>query len=101
MNKQSYHEYLFKHLRRNSKRILSIMLAFAILTENPLSVYAGTATSSNIQKPVVDYEETSPLDNIDIGDFDPDTYDGVPFYFDENGNRIQLRFATMLAKKIK
>ncbi|MFR5732134.1 MAG: hypothetical protein ACLUD2_09475 [Clostridium sp.] len=49
MNKQLDPEHLFKHLRRNSKRILSIMLAFAILTENPLSAYASTkATPSNI-----------------------------------------------------
>ena len=80
---------VFKHLKRKSKQIISFMLVFCILTENPLSVYASTkATSSNIQKPVVDYEETSSLDNIDTGDFNPDTYDGVPFYFDEHGNRI-------------
>lgn len=65
MNKQSYPEYLFKHLRRNSKRILSIMLAFAILTENPLSAYASTkATPSNIPESSASIKSTDT--NIDI-----------------------------------
>ncbi len=40
---------VYKYLKHNSKRIFSIMLAFAIFTENPLYAYASTtATPSNI-----------------------------------------------------
>lgn len=73
---------IFRFLRRNSKQILSLMLAFVVFVENPLTALASPATneSSNISKPVVD--DDSPEN------FDPDTYTGEPFYFDENGNRV-------------
>lgn len=73
---------IFRLLRRNSKQILSLMLAFVVFVENPLTAFASPTTneSSNISKPVVD--DDSPEN------FDPDTYTGEPFYFDENGNRI-------------
>lgn len=58
------------------------MLAFVVFVENPLTALASPTTneSSNISKPVVD--DDSPEN------FDPDTYTGEPFYFDENGNRV-------------
>lgn len=73
---------IFRFLRRNSKQILSLMLAFVVFVENPLTAFASPTTneSSNISKPVVD--DDSPEN------FDPDTYTGEPFYFDENGNRV-------------
>lgn len=73
---------IFKLLRRNSKQILSFMLAFVVFVENPLTAFASPTTneSFNISKPVVD--DDSPEN------FDPDTYTGEPFYFDENGNRV-------------
>lgn len=73
---------IFRLLRRNSKQILSFMLAFVVFVENPLTALASPTTneSSNISKPVVD--DDSPEN------FDPDTYTGEPFYFDENGNRV-------------
>lgn len=73
---------IFRFLRRNSKQILSLMLAFVVFVENPLTAFASPTTneSFNISKPVVD--DDSPEN------FDPDTYTGEPFYFDENGNRV-------------
>lgn len=73
---------IFKLLRRNSKQILSFMLAFVVFVENPLTALASPTTneSFNISKSVVD--DDSPEN------FDPDTYTGEPFYFDENGNRV-------------
>lgn len=73
---------IFRLLRRNSKQILSFMLAFVVFVENPLTALASPTTneSSNISKPVVD--DDSPEN------FDSDTYTGEPFYFDENGNRV-------------
>ena len=73
---------IFKSLRRNSKQIWSLMLAFVVFVENPLTALASPTTneSFNISKPVVD--DDSPEN------FDPDTYTGEPFYFDENGNRV-------------
>lgn len=73
---------IFRLLRRNSKQILSFMLAFVVFIENPLTALASPTTneSFNISKPVVD--DDSPEN------FDPDTYTGEPFYFDENGNRV-------------
>ena len=73
---------IFRLLRRNSKQILSFMLAFVVFIENPLTALASPTTneSFNISKPIVD--DDSPEN------FDPDTYTGEPFYFDENGNRI-------------
>lgn len=73
---------IFRFLRRNSKQILSFMLAFVVFVENPLTAFASPTTneSFNISKPVVD--DDSPEN------FDPDTYTGEPFYFDENGNRV-------------
>lgn len=73
---------IFKLLRRNSKQIFSLMLAFVVFVENPLTALASPTTneSFNISKPVVD--DDSPEN------FDPDTYTGEPFYFDENGNRV-------------
>ena len=58
------------------------MLAFVVFIENPLTALASPTTneSFNISKPVVD--DDSPEN------FDPDTYTGEPFYFDENGNRV-------------
>lgn len=74
---------IFRILRRNSKQILSFMLAFVVFVENPLTAFASPTTneSFNISKPVV-------LDDDSPENFDPDTYTGEPFYFDENGNRI-------------
>lgn len=73
---------IFRLLRRNSKQILSFMLAFVVFIENPLTALASPTTneSFNISKPVVD--DDSPEN------FDPDTYTGEPFYFDENENRV-------------
>ena len=73
---------IFRLLRRNSKQIFSFMLAFVVFIENPLTALASPTTneSFNISKPVVD--DDSPEN------FDPDTYTGEPFYFDENGNRV-------------
>lgn len=73
---------IFRLLRRNSKQILSFMLAFVVFVENPLTALASPTTneSFNISKSVVD--DDSPEN------FDPDTYTGEPFYFDENGNRV-------------
>lgn len=73
---------IFKLLRRNSKQILSFMLAFVVFVENPLTALASPTTneSFNISKPVVDNDSPE--------NFDPDTYTGEPFYFDENGNRV-------------
>lgn len=95
---------LFRHLKRNSKQMLSFMLAFVVLMENPVSAYASTATSSdafNIKKPVVTSTETTTQTNTNTTtkttvkdteptttNFNPDTYTGEPFYFDENGNVI-------------
>lgn len=93
---------LFRHLKRNSKQMLSFMLAFVVLMENPVSAYASTATSSDaiyIKKPVVTSTETTTPTNTTakataedteptITNFNPDTYTGEPFYFDENGNVI-------------
>lgn len=88
MNKQSYPEYLFKHLRRNSKRILSIMLAFAILTENPLSAYASTkATPSNIPESSASIESTDT--NIDIDtDFGIEDFETNPDQDPDHGPGI-------------
>ena len=88
MNKQSYPEYLFKHLRRNSKRILSIMLAFAILTENPLSAYASTkATPSNIPESSASIESTDT--NIDIDtDFGVEDFETNPDQDPDHGPGI-------------
>ena len=88
MNKQSYHEYLFKHLRRNSKRILSIMLAFAILTENPLSAYASTkATPSNIPESSASIKSTDT--NIDIDtDFGVEDFETNPDQDPDHGPGI-------------
>lgn len=74
---------IFKLLRRNSKQIFSLMLAFVVFVENPLAALASPITneSFNISKPVV-------LDDDSPENFDPDTYTGEPFYFDENGNRV-------------
>lgn len=74
---------IFRILRRNSKQILSFMLAFVVFVENPLTAFASPTTneSFNISKPVV-------LDDDSPENFDPDTYTGEPFYFDENGNRV-------------
>ena len=74
---------IFRFLRRNSKQILSLMLAFVVFVENPLTAFASPTTneSFNISKPVV-------LDDDSPENFDPDTYTGEPFYFDENGNRV-------------
>lgn len=74
---------IFKLLRRNSKQIFSLMLAFVVFVENPLTALASPTTneSFNISKPVV-------LDDDSPENFDPDTYTGEPFYFDENGNRV-------------
>ena len=65
---------IFRFLRRNSKQILSLMLAFVVFVENPLTAFASPTTneSFNISKPVVD--DDSPEN------FDPDTYTGEPFY---------------------
>ena len=73
---------IFRLLRRNSKQILSFMLAFVVFVENPLTALASPTTneSFNISKPVL--VDDSPEN------FDPDTYTGEPFYFDENGNRV-------------
>ena len=73
---------IFKLLRRNSKQIFSLMLAFVVFVENPLTALASPTTneSFNISKPVVDNDSPE--------NFDPDTYTGEPFYFDENGNRV-------------
>lgn len=93
---------LFRHLKRNSKQMLSFMLAFVVLMENPVSAYASTATSSDaiyIKKPVVTSTETTTPTNTTAKataedteptttNFNPDTYTGEPFYFDENGNVI-------------
>lgn len=93
---------LFRHLKRNSKQMLSFMLAFVVLMENPVSAYANTATSSdafNIKKPVVTSTEATTQTNttakttaedteLTTSNFNPDTYTGEPFYFDENGNVI-------------
>ncbi len=93
---------LFRHLKRNSKQILSFMLAFVVLMENPVSAYASTATSSDaiyIKKPVVTSTETTTQTNTTAKataedteptttNFNSDTYTGEPFYFDENGNVI-------------
>ena len=88
MNKQSYPEYLFKHLRKNSKRILSIMLAFAILTENPLSAYASTkATPSNIPESSASIESTDT--NIDIDtDFGVEDFETNPDQDPDHGPGI-------------
>lgn len=76
----------FKHFRRKSKRILSIMLAFAILTENPLSAYASTkATPSNIPESSASIESTDTNIDTDFGvedfetnpDQDPDHGPGI------------------------
>lgn len=74
---------IFKHFKRNSKQILSFMLAFVVFVENPLTVFADSATneSFNIGKPVV-------INSDSPESFEPDTYTGEPFYFDENGKRI-------------
>lgn len=74
---------IFKLLRRNSKQIFSLMLAFVVFVENPLTALASPTTneSFNISKSVV-------LDDDSPENFDPDTYTGEPFYFDENGNRV-------------
>lgn len=74
---------IFRLLRRNSKQILSFMLAFVVFVENPLTALASPTTneSFNISKSVV-------LDDDSPENFDPDTYTGEPFYFDENGNRV-------------
>ena len=58
------------------------MLAFVVFVENPLTALASPTTneSFNISKPVL--VDDSPEN------FDPDTYTGEPFYFDENGNRV-------------
>lgn len=73
---------IFRLLRRNSKQILSFMLAVVVFVENPLTALASPTTneSFNISKPVVDVDSPE--------NFDPDTYTGEPFYFDENGNRV-------------
>lgn len=73
---------IFRLLKRNSKQLLSLMLAFVVFVENPLTALASPTTneSFNISKPIVD--DDSPEN------FDPDTYTGEPFYFDENGNRV-------------
>ena len=59
------------------------MLAFVVFVENPLTALASPTTneSFNISKSVV-------LDDDSPENFDPDTYTGEPFYFDENGNRV-------------
>ena len=58
------------------------MLAVVVFVENPLTALASPTTneSFNISKPVVDVDSPE--------NFDPDTYTGEPFYFDENGNRV-------------
>lgn len=58
------------------------MLAVVVFVENPLTALASPTTneSFNISKPVVDVDFPE--------NFDPDTYTGEPFYFDENGNRV-------------
>ena len=78
---------IFKLLRRNSKQIFSLMLAFVVFVENPLTALASPTTneSFNISKPVV-------LDDDSPENFDPDTYTGEPFYFDENGKMMTNAF---------
>lgn len=76
--------YLFKHLKRNCKQIFSFALAFIVFTEPSLQSYASTSL------PVVFLSEES-IDSYAESpdpDFDPKTYDGIPFYFDEDGNKV-------------
>lgn len=76
--------YLFKHLKRNCKQIFSFALAFIVFTEPSLQSYASTSL------PVVFSSEES-IDSYAESpdpDFDPKTYDGIPFYFDEDGNKV-------------
>ena len=76
--------YLFKHLKRNCKQILSFALAFIVFTEPSLQSYASTSL------PVIISSEES-IDSYAESpdpDFDPKTYDGIPFYFDEDGNKV-------------
>ena len=70
---------IYSFLRRNSKQILSNMLAFVVFVENPLTALASPATneSSNISKPVVG--DDSPEN------FDPEPHTGAPYNYDENG----------------
>lgn len=76
--------YLFKYLKQHCKQVLSFALAFIVLTEPSLQSYADTSL------PVVISSETSSDSYTESPDpdFDPKTYDGVPFYFDENGNKV-------------
>ena len=81
-----------KHFMKHSgKQSLAFLLALTIFVETSYSVFAAmpevadaleTSTSSNINN------NFTTLNVVNIGDFNPDTYNGVPFYFDENGNRV-------------
>ena len=82
---------IFRLLKRNSKQILSLMLAVVVFVENPLTAFADSVTneSFNIGKPIViDSSSDSGSDSDSPENFDPDTYTGEPFYFDEDGNRV-------------
>ena len=78
----------FRHFRRKSKQILSFMLAFAILTENPLSAYASTkATPSNIPESSASIESTDT--NIDIDtDFGVEEFETNPDQDPDHGPGI-------------
>lgn len=79
---------VFKHLKRKSKQIISFMLAFCILTENPLSAYASTkATSSNISESSASIESTDT--NIDIDtDFGVEVFETNPDQDPDHGPGI-------------
>lgn len=81
-------KYFMKH---SGKQSLAFFLALAIFAETSHSAFAAmpevvdaleTPTSSNINN------NFTTLNVVNIGDFNPDTYGGAPFYFDENGNRV-------------
>lgn len=79
---------VFKHLKRKSKQIISLMLVFCILTENPLSAYASTkATPSNIPESSASIESTDT--NIDIDtDFGVEDFETNPDQDPDHGPGI-------------
>lgn len=85
---------VFKHLKRKSKQIISLMLVFCILTENPLSAYASTkATSSNIPESFASIESTDT--NIDIDtDFGVEDFETNPDQDPDHGPGIDSTIPT-------
>ena len=85
---------VFKHLKRKSKQIISLMLVFCILTENPLSAYASTkATPSNIPESSASIESTDT--NIDIDtDFGVEDFETNPDQYPDHSPGIDSTIPT-------